>query len=269
MARLEGKIALITGASRGIGAETARLFAKEGAKVIVTDILDEGGIALVESLENASIYKHLDVSNEEEWINLTDWLSSTYGGIDILFNNAGIMHYGECMQDPENTTLESWRTLHQINLDSVFMGCKYGIKLMKKRKGGSIINMSSRSGVVGVPHAAAYSSSKAAIKNYTKSVALYCAEKGYNIRCNALLPAAILTSIWEKTIGTTPELRESGIKKLEKGIPLGKMGEPIDVAYAALYLASDEAKYITGTELVIDGGILAGSQSAPKSNIKN
>lgn len=265
MKRLHDKISLITGGSKGIGAAAVRLFAKEGSIVIVTDIRDDLGGMLSESLGERVIYKHLDVSKEEEWINLTNWLISRFGGVDILFNNAGIMAYKNNIQDPENTTLENWQRIHHVNLDSVFLGCKYGIKMMKRRGGGSIINMSSRSGIVGVPHQGPYSSSKAAIRNYSKSVALYCAEKKYNIRCNSIHPAAILTGIWNNTIGTENDpQRNNSITALEKGIPLGRMGEPLDVAYATLFLASDESKYITGTELIVDGGILAGSQSAPQ-----
>jgi NAD(P)-dependent dehydrogenase (short-subunit alcohol dehydrogenase family) len=133
-----------------------------------------------------------------------------------------------------------------------------------KQHGGSIINMSSRSGLVGVPSASAYAASKAAIRNHTKTVALYCAEKKYNIRCNSLHPGAILTPLWEPMLGNNPQERADAITNISAGIPLGKMGEPLDVAYAVIYLGSDESKYITGTELVLDGGILAGSAALPK-----
>ncbi len=168
------------------------------------------------------------------------------------------------MQDPEQTSLETWHHIHAINLDGVFLGCKYGIQLMKKQ-GGSIINLSSRSGLVGIPTAVAYASSKAAVRNHSKSVALYCAEKNYNIRCNSLHSGAILTPLWDSMLSEESN-RNQMIEKISRHIPLKRMGNPKDVAYAVLYLASDESSYITGTELTIDGGILAGSAVSPKSD---
>lgn len=263
MPRLPNKTALITGASRGIGAKTAELFAKEGATVILTDVLDEAGTKLASTFNMP--YMHLDVSVEAEWQALSDTLIERYGKIDILFNNAGIIGFDDASgpQDPEHASLSSWHKVHAINLDGVFLGCKYGIKLMKA-EGGSIINMSSRSGVVGIPGAAAYASSKAAIRNHTKTVALYCAEQKYNIRCNSIHPGAILTPIWDAMLGDDDALRTATQKAIAAGIPLGHMGEPMDVAYLALYLASDESKYMTGSEITLDGGILAGSAAAPK-----
>lgn len=262
MPRLHNKIALITGASRGIGEATARLFVQEGARVILTDILDDEGKAVAQSLGEHAEYVHLDVSDENKWQAVANHVHEKYGRLDILFNNAGIIGLGHPYgnQDPEHTTLDDWHRIHQVNLDGVFLGCKYGIALMKAQ-GGSIINMSSRSGVVGIPTAVAYASSKAAVRNHTKSVALYCANQKYNIRCNSLHPGAILTPLWEPMFGTD---RDVAIAAIASGIPLGHMGQAIDVAYAAVYFASDESKYITGTELTLDGGILAGSAAAPK-----
>lgn len=265
MKRLEGKVALITGAASGIGQATAKLFAEEGAKVILTDIADNEGEELAEKFGSNAVYMHLDVCDEHAWKQTLTKIVSEFGKLDILFNNAGIIGVSDAFgpQDPENLSLKSWHKIHQINLDSVFLGCKYGIASMKKT-GGSIINMSSRSGMVGIPQAAAYASSKAAVRNHTKTVALYCAQKGYNIRCNSLHPAAILTPLWAPFLGDTPEEQEAAVKKIGKGVPLGCMGNPDDVAYAVLYFASDESKYLTGSELTIDGGILAGSTAAPE-----
>lgn len=264
MKRIENKIALITGAARGIGAKTAELFVQEGAHVIIADVLDELGQELANSLGANAMYYHLDASQENEWEKLIFYIKDTYGRLDILFNNAGIIGFGNNFgpQDPEHVSLHDWHIIHQINLDSVFLGCKYGIGLMKDH-GGSIINMSSRSGMIGIPGAAAYASSKAAVRNHTKTVALYCAEKGYKIRCNSLHPAAILTPMWDPMLGIDPAIRKKTIQQIEAGIPLGKMGNPIDVAYAVLFLGSDESTYITGIELTIDGGILAGSSASP------
>lgn len=255
MKRLKSKTALITGAASGIGAETAKLMSAEGAKVIVTDINEEQGKIIADEVQ--ADFLPLDVSNESSWQNV----AKSVGQIDVLFNNAGIIGFNEIgAQDPENISLDDWQFIHHVNLDGVFLGCKYGIKLMKKH-GGSIINMSSRSGMVGVADTCAYASSKSAIRNHTKSVALYCASQDYNIRCNCVNPAAILTPLWEPMLG---ENREESIQTISAGIPLGCMGEPSDVANAVIYLAADESKYITGTEIVIDGGILAGSKSSPK-----
>lgn len=263
--RIENKIVLITGAASAIGESCARLFIQEGAIVILADIQDEKGELLAKELGLRAVYKNLDVKNENKWMIVFDFIKKEYGKLDVLINNAGIAGLNENMgpQDPEHASLESWQYIHSINLDSVFLGCKYAIPLMKEH-GGSIINMSSRSGIVGVPRDSAYASSKAAIRNHTKSVALYCAEERYNIRCNSIHPAAILTPIWNHMLGQSKETRQNAIQMITKDIPLKVMGEPIDVAYAALYLASDESKYITGTELIIDGGILAGSAASPK-----
>src|SRR3990167_5705580 len=162
----------------------------------------------------------------------------------------------------KRAALEIWRKVHAVNSDGVFLGCQKAIQHMKQRK-GSIVNISSRSGMVGIPGAAAYAASKAAVRNHTKSVALYCCEKGYDIRCNSIHPAAILTPMWEPMLGSGVE-REGRLTQIAKEIPMRRLGTPEDIAYAALFLASDEAKYITGVELTVDGGILAGSSASPK-----
>ncbi len=261
--RLDGKIALITGAARGIGQSIAELFYREGARVVVSDIMVEEGERLAKNLGARSSFFLLDVGSELDWINVSEHIISQYGKLDILVNNAGITGFLETKGpwDAENIDLESWDQVHKVNSTGVMLGCKYGIKMMKN-KGGSIVNISSRSGIVGIPGAVAYASSKASVRNHTKSVALYCAENGYKIRCNSIHPAAIMTPMWDAMLGEG-EMRQKIIKSVESGIPLGHFGEPIDVAYGALYLASDESKYVTGIELTIDGGILAGSEAKP------
>ena len=262
--RLHHKITLITGAARGIGRATAELFHREGAIVLVTDILDYEGREVQAQLGANSEYLHLDVKHESEWQHAADHIRSTYGRLDILVNNAGITGFLEAPGpfDAEHADLATWEEVHRVNATGVMLGCKYAIPLMKDR-GGSIVNLSSRSGVVGIPGAVAYAASKAAVRNHTKSVALYCAEKGYKIRCNSIHPAAIMTPMWDAMLGEG-ETRAQIIAQVEAGIPLGHFGEPIDVAYGALYLASDESKYVTGIELTIDGGILAGSEGRTK-----
>jgi len=262
--RLEGKIALITGAARGIGQAIAELFFAEGAQVILSDINDELGQKVTNKIGANSKYIHLDVSQESDWQSASILIEKEYGQLDIVVNNAGITGFLETQgpHDPENLDLDSWHKVHETNLDGVALGCKYGIQLMKKSSHASIVNISSRSGIVGIPAATAYASSKAAVRNHTKSVALYCAEKSYPIRCNSIHPGAIFTPMWDAMLGEGKQ-RETTIKEISAGVPLGVMGEPKDVAYAALYLASNESKYVTGIELNIDGGILAGSTAAP------
>ena len=263
--RLKNKIALITGAASGIGKSCAEMFAAEGATVIVSDINDDQGQSTVNHIGSNAIYHHLDVKTESEWIAITSFIEDNYKSLDIVVNNAGITGFVPDIgsQDPEHTSLDSWHRVHAVNLDGVFLGCKYAIAMMKKH-GGSIINISSRSGIVGIPRAAAYASSKAAVRNHTKTVALYCAEERYNIRCNSIHPAAILTPMWDAMLGNDKNSREEAIKNIANDIPLKAMGKPEDVAYAAVYLASDESVYLTGIELNIDGGILAGAAASPK-----
>ncbi len=265
MDRVKGKIALVTGAAKGIGRSTAQLLADEGAFVILTDILDEEGQQVAHSIgPSRAVYYHLDVSSEKEWLALAEQIRAKYQRIDILFNNAGVIGLGGQWgkQDPENLSLSDWHKIFAINLDSVFLGCKTAIGLMKQQ-GGSIVNMSSRSGIVGVPGTCAYAASKAAIRNHTQSLPVYCAQQGYQLRGHSFHPGPILTTLWDPLLGEDETARAQSLAKMAAGIPLGHMGEPIDVAYAVLYLASDEAKYTTGAELVLDGGILAGSSAAP------
>lgn len=257
MPRLANKITLITGAARGIGASIARAFVQEGAIVYITDIDDALGEQLASEL-NAH-YRHLDVREESDWQQVT----AEIGRIDVVVNNAGITGFeaGYVQHDPEHASLDAWRAVHAVNTDGTFLGCKYAIRAMRPHGTGSIINISSRSGMVGIPAAAAYAASKAAIRNHTKTVALYCAEQGLKIRCNSIHPAAVLTPMWEPMLGTGPD-REARMRAFVKDTPLRRFGNPEEVAAVAVLLASDESTYMTGSEITIDGGILAGSVAA-------
>lgn len=259
MPRLKNKICVVTGAARGIGQAIAAAFQHEGAKVIVTDIDEVTGKKT--AAEIGGQFQKLDVREEKDWQNLTQIVPA----VDIVVNNAGITGFenGAVAHDPEYATLEDWRAVHRVNLDGTFLGCRYAIAAMKNKGTGSIINISSRSGLVGIPLAAAYASSKAAIRNHSKSVALYCAQQGWRIRCNAINPAAILTSIWEPMLGDGDD-REKRMQALVADTPLKRFGLPEEVAAVAVMLASDEATYMTGAEFNIDGGLLAGSAAIPK-----
>jgi NAD(P)-dependent dehydrogenase (short-subunit alcohol dehydrogenase family) len=264
MSRLGGKVALVTGAARGIGEAIARLFVGNGAFVYVTDLADDRGNGVARSLGANARYLHLDVREESEWQRVTAQILEDKGALDVVVNNAGVTGFesGAVVHDPEHASLESWHQVHRTNLDGVFLGCKYAIRSMRRKGTGSIINVSSRSGLVGIPGAAAYASSKAAVRNHTKTVALYCAEQGLKIRCNSIHPAAILTPMWEPMLGTGPE-RDARMHAFVQDTPLRRFGTPDEVAAVALLLASDEAAYMTGAELSVDGGILAGSAAAP------
>lgn len=258
MPRLKNKTALITGSASGIGAAIAKTFAEQGADVIVTDINDAEAQTLANTI--GGTYAHLDVSSEADWAAILE----AHPRLDILVNNAGITGFesGELVHDPANASLEAWHAVHAVNLDGTFLGCRTAIAAMKAAGAGSIINISSRSGLVGIPGASAYASSKAAIINHTRSVALYCAQQGWAIRCNAIAPAAILTPIWEPMIGDGPD-REQKMAALVDDTPLKRFGQPAEVAALAVMLASDDATYMTGEVLTLDGGLLAGSAASP------
>ena len=265
MGRIEGFAALISGAARGIGEGIARAYLAEGATVMLTDIRDEQGVALAHTLGPRATYRKLDVRREDDWASATEALVREYGKLDVVVNNAGITGFenGVVAHDPEHVSLEDWRAVLATNLEGTLLGCKYAIRAMKRAGTGSIINISSRSGLVGIPGAAAYAASKAAVRNHTKSVALYCAEQGWKIRCNSIHPAAIMTPMWEPMLGSGPD-REERAQALVKDAPLRRFGRVEEVAAVAVMLASNEATYITGTEINIDGGLLAGSAASPK-----
>mgnify|MGYP001806049250 FL=1 len=262
--QLQHKVALVTGAGRGIGEAIARAFVAEGAFVVVTDIDPQAGERVARSLSDRACFLPLDVRDEGQWQQAMAEVLRTRGRLDVLVNNAGITGFetGVVAHDPEHATLEDWRKVHATNLDGVFLGCKHAIRAMRASGQGSIINLSSRSGLVGIPAAAAYASSKAAVRNHSKSVALYCAQQGLRIRCNSLHPAAILTPMWEPMLGQGPE-RAANMAMFVQDTPLRRFGTPEEVAAVAVLLASDASGYITGAEFNIDGGLLAGSAGVP------
>ncbi len=258
MGRLRGKTCVVTGAARGIGRAIVEAFLAEGAQVIATDKDEAAGAAMAS--DAGCRFLRLDVREEADWAAL----QAIAPAVDVVVNNAGITGFeaGFVAHDPETAALADWRAVHAVNLDGTFLGCRYAIGAMKAKGEGSIVNISSRSGLVGIPMAAAYASSKAAIRNHTKTVALYCAQKGWRIRCNSIHPAAILTPMWEPMLGEGPG-REARMAALVADTPLKRFGRPEEVAAVAVMLASDEAGYVTGSEFNIDGGLLAGSAASP------
>ena len=244
--RLEGKVALISGGARGMGAVEARLFAKEGAKVVIGDVLEEEGRQVAQEIENAGGQVHfakLDVTSEENWQEIVTQTTARYGGLDILVNNAGIYRISSL----EQTTLAVWERIMQVNVAGVFLGTKAAIPEMRKRGGGSIVNISSTAGLVGGANSSAYQASKGAVRIFTKSTAIEYAKEG--IRANSVHPGVIDTDMIAELL-SDPAVRQERLD----AVPLRRIGTSQDVAYAVLYLASDESSFVTGAELVIDGG---------------
>ena len=247
MKRLEGKVALISGGAKGQGAEEVSLFASEGAQVIFGDVLDQLGSEVEKEVTESGgnvRYVHLDVTNDSDWEKAIEFAESEYGKLDILVNNAGIA----LPQDYLEVSSEDWDRTMEINSKGVFLGTRYVIPAMQRAGGGSIVNISSIAGIVGRPLSSpAYAASKGAVRVLTKSTAGRFASD--NIRCNSVHPGPIYTDmIRSVTHSTDPESRVGSI-------PLGRIGQSIDVAYGVLYLASDESSFVTGIELVIDGGV--------------
>ena len=247
--RLEGKVALITGAARGQGAAEARMFAQEGAKVILADVTDQEGMAVAAEIAEAggdALYVHLDVTNEEEWDAAIQSAVSTFGKLDILVNNAGIWRRGHVLE----TSSEQWDDIMDVNAKGVFLGTKAAIPEMRKAGGGSIINISSTAGLVGSKTSAAYSASKGAVRIFTKSTAIQYAAEG--IRANSIHPGPIDTDMGDQ-VWPDATSREAAVARTA----VARIGTANDIAYGALYLASDESSFVTGSELVIDGGVTA------------
>jgi len=252
MGRLDGKIALITGGASGIGLAAARLFLDEGATLVLTDRDRSAADAALAAVGNRGKFHLLDVTREEHWIAVTDAAVAEYGRLDVLVNSAGVA----LLRDIETTTLEEWRTLMAVNLDGTFLGCKHAVRVMKGRSGGSIVNMSSVAGLIGSGNLAAYSASKGGVRLLTKSVALHCARKGYNIRCNSVHPSFVETPMLRGMIAAGRDPAKMAAN-YTSAAPLGRLAQPIEVARTILFLASDESGFTTGAELVVDGGLTA------------
>ena len=250
MGRLEGKAALISGGAQGQGESEVRLFAKEGAKIVFGDIIDAKGKKVEAEINEAggvAKYVHLDVTDEKDWNSAAKLLSKLYGKLDILVNNAGIAMAGKNL---EEVTREEWDRIQEVNSKGVFLGVKAALPYMKASGGGSIVNISSMAGIVGVPGISAYTASKGAVRLLTKSIAV---EYGaHNIRCNSVHPGYIETEMISGLLDNSEAMTNRMAIT-----PLGIFATAHDVALSVLYLASDESRYVTGSELVIDGGITA------------
>ncbi len=252
MSRLQGKVALITGAASnpGLGRSMALTFAREGAKLVITDI-NESGLRETEAAVRETgaevVAWTQDVVSETGWQETISRIHEHYGQLDVLVNNAGIA----VLRPVHEMTLAEYDRQMNVNMTSVFLGCKYGVESMRKSGGGSIVNLSSVAGLVGIPGTGAYAASKGGVRLLTKTVALENARE--NIRCNSIHPGVIWTNIQQDAIRDNPAQYEI----INESLPMGRMGQPDEVANCALFLASDESSYVTGTELVVDGGMVA------------
>ncbi len=267
--RLAGKIALVTGAAQGIGLACARALHAEGGTVFLSDLHVDGVAREAALLGDRAVAIALDVRQEADWERGCATVVAAYGRLDVLVNNAGITGFESPSappppHDPEHASLADWRAVFATNSDGVFLGCRAALRTMRAHapRGGSIVNIASRSGLVGIPRAAAYAASKAAVRNHTKSVALYAAEERLGVRCNSVHPAAVLTPMWEPMLGHGPD-RAARMEALTRDTPLRRFGTAEEVAALVVFLASDESAYITGAEFNIDGGLLAGSAATP------
>ena len=251
--RLDGKIALITGGGGGLGAATAHRFAEEGATVFVSDVDGDaarGVAASIVGLGGSAHARTQDVTDEKLWDSVVDGIVAECGGLHVLVNNAGVAITGNV----EEASLADWRTTQAINGEGVFMGTRAAIRVMNNC-GGSIINISSIEGIIGEANVPAYNYSKGGVRIFTKSAALHCAAEGYPIRVNSIHPGYISTAMVKDGIAAmAADVQAEIAERLQREIPLGSMGEPLDIANGCLFLASDESRYMTGAELVIDGG---------------
>jgi 3(or 17)beta-hydroxysteroid dehydrogenase len=250
--RLAGKAAFITGGASGLGRAMAIAFAEEGANLAIADIDQQRGREVAKEIGDRAIFLAHDVTSEEQWIANLNEAALAFGRLDTLVNNAGIGTRGTV----EQTTLAEWWRIHAVNLEGPFLGCKHGIALIAKAGGGAIINISSVAGLIGVRDSAAYCSSKGGVRLLTKSVALHCAHRKNGVRCNSIHPVYTDTPMVGQmlAVSRSPEKMLEGMKAM---VPLGRLGTPEELAAMAVYLVSDEARFVTGAEFVFDGGYTA------------
>jgi NAD(P)-dependent dehydrogenase (short-subunit alcohol dehydrogenase family) len=256
--RVAGKTALITGAAGGLGEAMARMLVREGARVAVTDIDGLRAEALAASINattpgSAFAFTH-DVADEAQWISVIDGAAKALGGLSVLVNNAGV---GGPLAFVEADTSENWQRQYEINLRSVMLGCKHAMPRLRASAPASIINISSIAGLAAAPGMGAYNATKAGVWMYTKTIALEAAKQDWNVRCNSVHPVFIRTPILDPFVAMAGGDEDKAHERLARGIPLKRIGEPDDVAYCVLYLASDESKFVTGSEFKIDGGMTA------------
>ena len=255
--RVDGKMSFVTGAAQGLGEAIAYMLAKEGSKVVLADINYDKVVSVSERINNEfpeqAFSLKLDVTSEDQWKESLIKAEKLMGGINVLVNNAGIGG-GTTIED---TDYETFQNVMKVDTDSVFLGCKYAIPIMKNYSPGSIVNTSSIAGLIAGHNMVSYNTAKAGVWMLSKSVALHCARQAYNIRCNSIHPTFINTPILDNMLNRSNVERDELLMKLARQVPLGKVGEPNDVAYTVLFLASDESKFITGSEIKIDGGISA------------
>lgn len=254
--RLDGKVVLVTGGASGIGLATIEICAREGATAVMTDIDARSGQAAAQQLLadglNVEFHPH-DVTSEADWRRVVDAVMRRHGRLDVLVNNAGIVRTVSL----EEETLAGWRNTQAVNMEGVFLGTREAVRVMKDR-GGSIINLSSIEGLVGEPLVPAYNASKGGVRIFTKSTALYCAQQRYGIRVNSVHPGYVATPMIGNALAVLPEDQATALHQaVMAGVPLGRMAEPREIAKAILFLASDDSSYMTGSELVVDGGYTA------------
>lgn len=254
--RMQNKKALVTGAAQGLGAAIATMYAREGAQVVVTDVNGPGAEATAAAINalhpGAATAFQQDVRLETRWQEIVQAAHDAMGGLNVLVNNAGIGTMGSV----EDETFDNWKRVMEVDLDSVFLGCKYALGLMRPHGPGAIVNISSIAGLIASHNYASYNAAKAGVWLLTKSVALHCARTAPGFRCNSIHPTFIKTPILDG-IAALMGGQEAAYAKLARQVPLGRLGEPDDVAHAAVFLACDESQFITGAELKVDGGISA------------
>jgi 3(or 17)beta-hydroxysteroid dehydrogenase len=255
MSRLKGKVAIITGGASGIGRAICERFCEEGAIVVVADMNEAAGQQVAKTLGDQSSFCQLDVREKDQWHSLMNEVTQKYGKLDILVNNAGILSTTS-RQSVEEVNLEEWRSVQSVNVEGVFLGCQAAVKVMKSL-GGVIINLSSVAGLIASPGILAYGASKGAVRQLTKSIAVDCARKGYGIRCNSVHPGLIDTDMGQNSMHMGGGNPEENYRNRIALTPMGEAGSPIDIANGILFLASEEARHVTGAELVIDGGLTA------------